>query len=93
MKHRDLRTSLPAKCLVMVLLLLCAAGVMLFGAAAAAMSAGCGVYDSFEQDPLCTNTMDGAARSVVEALESGSDYARYQLEERYAGYSAQVPLD
>ena len=56
MKHRDLRTSLPAKCLVMVLLLLCAAGVMLFGAAAAAMSAGCGVYDSFEQDPLCTNT-------------------------------------
>ena len=93
MKHRDLRTSLPAKCLVMVLLLLCAAGVMLFGAAAAAMSAGCGVYDSFEQDPLCTNTMDGAARSVVEALESGSDYARYQLEERYAGYSAQVYRD
>ena len=46
MKHRDLRTSLPAKCLVMVLLLLCAAGVMLFGAAAAAMSAGCGEYYS-----------------------------------------------
>ena len=90
----DLRTSLPAKCTAVLLLLACLAGAAAGTVVLAMRSMGYGSYDAFEADPLCTEYMSGAARSALYYYASG-DRAYYAstLEERYVGFSAQIYRD
>ena len=94
MKNKfDLRTSLAVKCIAVVVLLACAAGALVGTAAVANRSMGYGAYDTYAEDPLCTEYMEGAASAALHYTRGKRDYYASELEGRYAGFSAQIYRD
>ena len=91
-KKVDLRASLWVKCAAVAVLLACLAGAAFGGVAAGALSTGRGAYGSFEEDPLCTEHMETAARYALNCvLDGGNDsYFQGELLSRYAGFSARI---
>ena len=89
-KNFDLRTSLLAKCAAVLLLLACLTGALAGTAAVSVRSIGYGAYNTFEEDPLCTEYMEGAAVAALYYTVRNHEYYASDLENRYAGYSAQI---
>ncbi len=96
-KTTDLRRSLPAKCIAVLLFFAAAAGAVLGFFAVSYISCGYGTADTFQNDPLCKNAMSDAMRWTLNYALSeseSSDYpvynnAQFELE-RMVGFSARV---
>ena len=88
----DLRTSLAAKCIALVLLALVSMGAAIGSFAVVLLSCAYGTADSFQEDLLCQEPMEGAMYTAVRYVitdEESAYYYRAQLE-RYGGFSARI---
>ena len=95
-KKKDLRQSLAAKFIAILLFFSAGAAALLGTFAVAYVSCGFGVADTFLEDPLCTKEMDRVMKYALLYLLGESDEyeiheysARFELE-RAGGFSAQV---
>ena len=87
----DLRTSLAAKCAALVLLALVSMGAAIGSFAVVLLSCAYGTADSFQEDLLCQEPLEGAMYTAVHYVtdEESAYYYRTRLE-RYGGFSAQI---
>ena len=95
-KKKDLRQSLAAKFIAILLFFSAGAAALLGTFAVAYVSCGFGAADTFLEDPLCTKEMDRVMKYALLYLLGESDEyeiyqysARFELE-RAGGFSAQV---
>ena len=95
-KKKDLRQSLAAKCLAILLFFAAAAGAVVGTCAVAYISCGYGTAGSFQDDPLCKTAMEDVMElALCYAISENENYdyyhwsAEFELE-RAGGFSAQV---
>ena len=95
-KKKDIRQSLAAKFIAILLFFSAGAAALLGTFAIAYVSCGFGAADTFLEDPLCTKEMNRVMEHALRYVLSESDEyeiheysARFELE-RAGGFSAQV---
>ena len=95
-KKKDIRQSLAAKFIAILLFFSAGAAALLGTFAVAYVSCGFGAADTFLEDPLCTKEMDRVMEyALLYVLVESDEYeiheysARFELE-RAGGFSAQV---
>ena len=92
-KKKDLRQSLPAKCAAILLVFAAAAAAVLGTCAIIMLSCGYGVAGTFEDDLLGREAMDSAMRSALYYSIGDEQHSAYYYQvdlERAGGFSALV---
>ena len=73
----DLRTSLAAKCAALVLLALVSMGAAIGSFAVVLLSCAYGTADSFQEDLLCQEPLEGAMYTAVHYVTDEESAAYY----------------